>query len=169
MLVLGQMVLQPVQTLRFCDLRQPAADRVLAHHALHAEQFGIHRLAAQRGDVRVAAVPGQHRQHQRAERVALARRVRAGQVQRTVRHPFIKQTGLFQVIDEERQLTERRDRYLVVPFNANPAGKRVCRRRPGINRRLFTRWVNRQSLLVLFHSSLFRRLQPDRATANCRI
>src|SRR3954467_5378615 len=74
-----KMSLQPIHARGFIDLRQPAAHRVLAHHLAHAEQGRVHRVTAQRRDVRIALMTGENRQQQRAEHVALARRIRTGE------------------------------------------------------------------------------------------
>ena len=74
-----QVVLQPGQPVRFADLGQATAHQILAANLAHAEQGRIHRITAQRGDVGVAAMAGQHRQQDRAQQVALLRCVMAGQ------------------------------------------------------------------------------------------
>ena len=74
-----QMALQPGQAFGFANRGQAAAHRILADNLAHAKQWRVHRVTAQRGDVRVAAMPGQHRQQHRAEQVALGGRIRAAQ------------------------------------------------------------------------------------------
>jgi hypothetical protein len=118
-------VLQPGQAFGFANRCQAAANRSLADNLAHAEQRRVHRIAAQRGDMRVAAMPGQHRQQHGAEQVALLRRIRTGERKRTVRHPGVEQPGLFEVVDEEGQLPERRDWRRRVPPNMHPTGKGV--------------------------------------------
>src|SRR4029453_15905439 len=103
------MRLEPRLAPRLIDLRQSPANRVLADHLAHAEQWRIHRIRAQRRNVRITPMPGQNRQHQRAQHVALARRIRADERQRTIRHPAVEQAALLQIFYEERQLSERRD------------------------------------------------------------
>lgn len=49
--------------------------------------------------MRIALMTGENRQQQRAEHVALARRIRAGERQRAVRHPAIEQAALLQKSD----------------------------------------------------------------------
>ena len=51
------MGLQPRQAGSLVDLRQAAADRVLTHNLLHAQQPRVHRIAPQRRDVGVAVMP----------------------------------------------------------------------------------------------------------------
>ena len=50
---------------------QRPAQRVFADELVHAQGLRCQRVAAQRGDVRVAPVPGQQPQQQRAQHVAL--------------------------------------------------------------------------------------------------
>jgi hypothetical protein len=113
--------------------------------------------AAQRGDVRVAPMARQHGEQHGAEQVAFGGGIRAGERQRTVRHPGVEQSGLLEIVDEERQLPERRDRGRRIPFDVNPAGKGVRDRRPSLNHRLFTRRLSKNILLVRFHPGRFRR------------
>ena len=67
--------------------RQQRADKI-------AEMLDAVMNAAQRRHVRIAPMPGQHRQHHRAEYVALARRVRARVTQRAIRHEAVEQSAL---------------------------------------------------------------------------
>jgi hypothetical protein len=53
-------------------------------------------------------MPGQHRKHDRAENVALGRRVWARVMQRAIRYPAVEQRALLEEFDEERYLIERR-------------------------------------------------------------
>ena len=105
-----QMILQPVQAFGLVDLGQAAAHRILADDLAHPKQRRVNRVATQRGHMRIPAMAGQHRQHHCADQVSLLRCVRAGQRQRAIGHPGVKQSGLLQIIDEEWQLPERRDR-----------------------------------------------------------
>ena len=84
------MALQPFQAFLLIDRFQSAAHRVLADDPLHAEQFGQHAVAAQRGDMRVALMARQHCQHDRAQHVANLRRIRASVEQRAVRDPGLE-------------------------------------------------------------------------------
>jgi hypothetical protein len=43
-------------------------------------------------------------------------------------NPGVEQVGLLQVVDEEWQLPERRDRRGRIPFDVDPAGKGVRNR-----------------------------------------
>jgi len=76
---------------------------------------------------------------------------------------------LLQVIDEERQLAQRRDKRFGVPFNMNPAGKRVRDRRPWLNLRLFTRRMSGKTLLFSDHASQICRFRQTWQSANCQI
>jgi len=68
---------------------------------------------------------GQYRQQHGAEQVALPGGIRAGERQRAVRHPAVEQAALLQVVDEERQLPEWRDRRGRIPLDMNSAGEGV--------------------------------------------
>jgi hypothetical protein len=56
-----EMRLQPLHAGAFLDLRQRPPQRIFTDHLAHAEQRRIDRIAAQRRDVGIAPVPGQHR------------------------------------------------------------------------------------------------------------
>jgi hypothetical protein len=90
-----QLLAQPADPGRLVDLAQRPPYRVRADHLFHSQQRRVDRFGAQRRDVRVAPVPGQHRQQHRAQHVALGRRVRASQVQRAARDPAVEQTPCF--------------------------------------------------------------------------
>ena len=68
---------------------------------------------------------GQHGQQYRAQQVALLRGIIAGQRQWAVRHKGVKQSRLLEIVDEERQLPEWRDRRGRVPFDVNSAREGV--------------------------------------------
>jgi hypothetical protein len=101
---------QPDGPSRLVDRLEGATDRVLADDLPHPQKFRQHAVAAQRCDMRVALVAGEHGEHRRAENVPLARRVRAQIAQRTVGHQGVEQSGRFEEVDEERQLPKRRHR-----------------------------------------------------------
>lgn len=129
------------------DRLEGATDRVLADDLPHPQKFRQHGVAAQRRDMRVALVAGEHGKHRRAENVPLARRVRAQIAQRTVGYQGVEQSGRFEEVDEERQLPKRRHRRFMVPFNPDRTKETVeidaSRRLPRHNQRLFTRPVSR--------------------------
>jgi len=60
-----EMTSQPVRARFFLDRRERPPNRVLADDLAHVEKLGQHPVAPQRRDMRVALVPGQHRQTQR--------------------------------------------------------------------------------------------------------
>src|SRR3954454_21130901 len=111
-------------------------------------------VTAQRRDVRIALMTGENRQQQRAEHVALARRIRTGERQRAVRHPAVEQATLLQVFDEKRQLTERRHRLRSIPLDVHPTAERVGNRRPFLNLRLLTRRVSQRTAKSIVISGL---------------
>ena len=86
---------QPDGPSRLVDRLEGATDRVLADNLLHPKELRQHGVAAQRRDMRVALVAGEHGKHRRAENVPLARRVRAQIAQRTVGHEGVEQSGRF--------------------------------------------------------------------------
>ena len=67
-------------------------------------------------------------------------------MQRAIRNESIEQAAPFQKIDEERQLPERRQRRLGIPFDMHRPGETVeahaLQRAFVFNRRLLTRKVN---------------------------
>ena len=166
-----EMRLQPIQARGFVDLRQCAAHRIFAHHLAHAEQGRVHRVAAQRRNVRIALMTGENRQQQRAEHVALARRIRTGERQWAVRHPAVEQATLLQVFDEERQLTERRHRLRSIPLDVHPAAERVGDRRPFLHRRLLSPRVSQRNRQIFLHPQPFRRFggNAQGSTAGSRV
>src|SRR5271166_3360677 len=65
-----EMAPQPHGASLFLDRRKGPPHRVLADDSAHAEKLGKNFVAAQRRDMRVALVPGKHRQHRRAQHIA---------------------------------------------------------------------------------------------------
>lgn len=122
-----QMPLHPVRRRRvlFRRVAQCAPQRVFRQHPAHPQHPGIHAIIAQRRDMRVAAVTGQHRQQPRAQNVLLARRVRTRVSQRAVGKPALPQPGRVQKLDEVRQLPQRRGRRALIPQHPNPAGRKL--------------------------------------------
>ena len=122
-----ELFLQPGSPGFRLDLAQGPTDRVLADHLGHPEQWWIDRIAAQRRDVGVAPMPGEHRQHHCPQYVPLRRRVRARQRQRAPRDPAVEQPTLLQILNEKRKLAKRGHRcpLALLPFHVNPARKRV--------------------------------------------
>ena len=91
-------------------------------------------------------MPRQNRQHSRSQHIAFFWRVRARVMKRAIRNESIEQAAPFQKIDEERQLPERRQRRLGIPFDMHRPGETVeahaLQRAFVFNRRLLTRKVN---------------------------
>ena len=104
----------------------------------------------------VAPMTRQNRQQHGAKQIAFAGRIRAGEQQRAVIHPPVEQPGLFQVIDEERQLTKRRHRSRYIPFDAHTPSESVGDRRMPRNFRLLTHRVNHQTSPFSAHAGQFR-------------
>jgi hypothetical protein len=140
-----KMTTQPSRAFGFVDRLEGAPDRILADDLLHPQKIRQHSVAAQRRNMRIAPVAGEHREHRRADNVALAGRIRAHIAQRTVGHEGVEQPGRLEEIDEERQLPQRRHRRLMVPFNPDRTEETVeidaPRRPPLDNLRLSTRPV----------------------------
>ena len=143
-----QMTPQPGGPLGLVDRLEGAPDRVLADDLLHPQKFRQHRVAAQRRDMRVARMAGEHRQHRRAENFPLPGRVRAHVAQRTVGDEGVEQAGRLEKVDGERKLAERRHRRRVVPFHPDRTEKAVeidpSRPLRPCNQGLFTRRVSRK-------------------------
>ena len=141
------MTAQPSRAFRLADRLEGPPDGVLADDLLHPQKLRQHGVAAQRRDMRIALVAGQHRQHRRSKNVARLGRIRAHITQRTVGHQRVEQSARLEEVDEERQLPQRRHRRLMVPFNPDRAKETVeidASRRPRDNHRLFTRQVRRK-------------------------
>ena len=139
---------QPNRAFRLANRLEGAPDGVLADDLFHSQKLRQHGVAAQRRDMRVAPVAGEHREHRRAQNVAPLRRVRAHVAQRAIGHERLKQPARLEEVDEERQLTKRRHRRFTVPFNANRTKETVeidaLPTPPADNYGLFTRQVRRK-------------------------
>ncbi len=101
-------------------------------------------------------MPGQHREHHRAENVALVGRVRARVMQRAVGDEAVEQAALLEQFDEERQLAERRHRRATVPFHMDAPRKGVGHHRTSrhpLHHRLLTRREPPQIPALLAHPS----------------
>ena len=70
------------------------------------------------------------RETQGPDKITLRRRVGAGQIKRAVVHQRIEQPALLQIVNEKRQLAQRRHRRLGVPFHMNPPAESVNGKRP---------------------------------------
>ena len=109
----------------FVHALQRPAQRIFADHLGHAQRLRGHRVAAQRGDVRVAPMPGQQPEHQRAQYVAFVRRVAAAVGQRAIRHPALEDASSGQKLREEHQLAMRRGRRTFVPAHVHAPAQRI--------------------------------------------
>jgi hypothetical protein len=127
-----ELLLQPGSPGFRRDLAQGPTHCVLADHLGHPEQGWINRVAAQRRDVSIAPMPGQHRQHHCPQYVPLRRRIGARQRQRAPRNPAVEQPALLQIFNEKWKLAKRGHRGPLarLPLHVNPAGKRVGDHRP---------------------------------------
>ena len=63
---------------------------ILADHLAHPQKLRVHPIAANRVDVRIAAVASEHAEQQRAQHVALGRRVGTAVVERTILDPILE-------------------------------------------------------------------------------
>src|SRR5215467_178899 len=150
------MAAQPCNTLSLRYRLEAAAHGVIAHDARQAEQLGQHAVGAQGRHVRVALVAGQHRQHCRAEHVALVRRIGARVVQWAVGNQGVEHPGRLEKLDEERRLAKRRKWCLGIPLHMHPTGPAVQRHALGpglpINRGLPTPTVSGNIALCRAHA-----------------
>ena len=167
------MVATPHLALLLVDLAQAAPRRVLADHTLQSQKLRQYRVTAQRRHVGIAPMPSQNRQQHRAKYVPLGGRVRAAVVERTVRHPRVKQPCCFQILDKKRDVAQRRRRAFAVPFNLHSAGVGVdlhpATMHPLINRRSLTHKVCDHLLKFGHHSQQNQPSQGYRQVSNSRI
>ena len=94
-------------------------------------------------------------------RSRLRGRVRAAERQRAVRHPAVEQSGLLQILDEERQLAQRRHKPAAVPLDMHPTGKCLRRRGKLLYRWLFTPRVRQKRRKSCAHAHQMRRFGPS--------
>ena len=140
---------QPGGAFRLVDRFEGAPDRVLADDLLHPQELRQHSVAAQRRDMRVVLVAGEHGEHRRSQNVAPVGRVRTPVAQRTVGDQGVKKSARLEEINEERQLPKASTPRLVIPFHSDRIKETVkihaARRLPGDNQGLFTRPVSPKS------------------------
>src|SRR5215469_3347943 len=86
-----------------------------------------------------------------------------------IRHPAVEQAALLQILNEERQLPERRDRRRGVPLNVHAAAKGIGDRRPLLYLRLLARRVRDALTQICFHTGPMRRFGVSAQPPNCRI
>ena len=80
-------------------------------------------------DMGIAPNASHNGQQQRAWYIPDLWCVRAAELQRTASDKWFEQIGLFQDVDEKRQLTKRRNSFVRRPASMNPAPKTVQRHR----------------------------------------
>ena len=108
--------LQPGQPLLDRDCRQAPAQRILADDPAHAHEFRQDAVRAQRGDMRIAPVPGQHGKYPGAVYVPDFWRIGARIFERAIRVQSIENTRDLQELDEIHRWSERRQRARTVPL-----------------------------------------------------
>src|SRR5262245_4006632 len=168
-----KMAAQPWDPFRFRYRLEATPHCVVAHDTRQAEEFGQHAVGPQGRHVRVALVAGQHRQHCRAEHVALVRRIRARVVQRAVGNQGVEHPGRLEKLDEERRLADRREGCVRIPLHMHPTGPAIERHPLGsglpINRRLPTPAVSGDIALCTAHAIHNAPNSSPRNHSNCRI
>ena len=164
--------LQPVEAIVLRHRSQRATQRIFADNLGHAEQLGQHRIGPERGDVGVALVACERRQHPGADHVTDLRRVRTRIGRRTVRDRGLEPARDLQELGEIDELAERRQRARRIPFDLDRTGKSVERdravERRGLNRQLLTCRVKRQRQKIVCHSAEMTRFSVRWLSANCR-
>ena len=121
------MLAQPVAAgLLVGPLKRPPR-RVFADDLAHPQQPRVDPVAADRADVRIAAMSGQQAQQQGAQHVALRRRIGAAVVERTIGDPVVEQPGGFEELDEVGHLPVGGHRRLGVPAQVHLAAVGVHR------------------------------------------
>ena len=97
-----QMAPQPLPAIVRADSLEAAAHCVFAHNLLHAQKLRQHAIVAQARDVGIALVPGQNREHRRAQHIALLWRVWARISKRAIGNECVEQVRGLEIFDEER-------------------------------------------------------------------
>ena len=107
-----------------------AADAVFAAHLVHAQAGRVDPVGPQRGNMAVALVTGQHRQHDGAQQIGVGGRVVAAKLERARLHPVMESSGRGQELAEENHPPQRRDRGCRIPLDvvAAPVGVHGQRR-----------------------------------------
>ena len=109
--------------------------------------------------MRVALMPGQYAQKQRAQDVLLRRRIGTAVRQGAIPHPLPPQLVRLQKLDEVRHRPERRHRRFRIPAHENLAPRRIhrltgpLRTQRRIRRLPLTYGVKRLAGLILVHAS----------------
>jgi hypothetical protein len=168
-----QMVLQPGGAGGLLGLQERAAHRVLAQDPAHAQQLRVDPVGADRGDVRVATLAGQHRQQQRPQQVDVGRGVGRAPRQRALFHPGLEEFGRLEEFDEEGQLAQRGDSRLRIPLHVDPPAEGFDRQRHLLAQGLaedfrLTRWVSCGRDEFGFHNAESYAIMRLRESSNCR-
>ena len=93
---------QPYRAFLLVDRLEGTADGILADDLAHAEQLRKDSVAAQRGDMGVALVTGEHGEHRRPHNVGLLGCVGTAVAQRQLGDQGVEQSARLEEIDEER-------------------------------------------------------------------
>ena len=108
---------------------QSSPHQVLTAYLAHPQQGRIDSIMPQGVDMGIAPTASHNGHQQRAKYIPDLWGVRAAELQRTLLNIWLEQIGLFQEVDEKRQLTKRSDGFVRRPASMNPAPKTVQRHR----------------------------------------
>ena len=122
---IGQMSIQPSAPFAFRNTFQGVAQGVFGDDLVHTQEAGIDAVAADPGNVGVASMTRQHREHPGAQHLRLAWRIRAVVTQRTAFQPTPPHSSQIEKLDEVRQLPHRRGRALRLPAHLHSARHRL--------------------------------------------
>lgn len=120
-----QMTIQPRNPFRLRNALQGIAQGVFGDHFPHAEQSRVDAVAAHCRHMRVAPMPGQHRQQPGAQHFRLRRRIGAGVGEWTAFQPARPQPGQVEKLDEVGQLPQRRGGTLGFPTDLHSPRHRL--------------------------------------------
>ena len=116
-------------------------------------------------------MPGENRQHRGAQHIPLARRIGAGEQQRTALHPRIEESADLEKLAEERQLPERRDGGLWLPLDVDSTPKGIHGHRAGVGHQRaafgLTRWVTLRLVHKRLLAHIFQPVTSPKARSNC--
>ena len=134
--------------LRSALLKRPPHG-ILAAHALHSQQARRDAVAPDCRHMRIALMPRQHAQQQRAQDVLLRWCIRTAIAQRAIGHPLLPQLVGLQKLDEVGDRPKRSHRSVRIPAHEHLAAQGVHRRAGPLRGQLLirlkqlTRRVNR--------------------------
>src|SRR5262249_33770643 len=86
-----------------------------------------------------------------------------------IRHPTVKQAALLEILNEERQLSQRRHRGRGVPLDMDTTGKRIRNCRPLLYLRLLTQRVRDPLAQICSHNRLIGQFGHSAQPLNSRI